>query len=159
MEDYIPYLRKMIGHAKCLSVGVSALIINKKGRILLEKRKDNGLYCLPGGSVDYEEKVNDALKREVFEETGISLQNPTLFAIRSGKDTTIHYPNDDITNYVVLSFISYLDEEPLPHPHDQESTEVFFCEIENLPPKEAFLGDDTDLISKFLLHHFEVSVD
>jgi hypothetical protein len=103
MEDYIAYLRKQIGHAlpqrrfECLSW-------MRRARFSWKNDVDNGLYCLPGGSIDYEEKVLDGLKSEIREETGISLQKATLFMIQSGKRTTLHYPNGDITNYVVLSF-------------------------------------------------------
>ena len=42
--DYIPYIRKKVGHDEILSVSLAALIVNHEGKILLEKRKDNGLY-------------------------------------------------------------------------------------------------------------------
>ena len=50
--DYIPYIRKKVGHDEILSVSLAALIVNHEGKILLEKRRDNGLYSLPGGSID-----------------------------------------------------------------------------------------------------------
>jgi ADP-ribose pyrophosphatase len=160
MEDYIAYLRKKIGHAPCLSVGVSALILDEQGRILLEKRQDNGLYCLPGGSIDFEEKVLEGLKREIFEETGISLQKAALFMIQSGPNTTLHYPNGDITNYVVLTFIASLkDSEAHIAPHDQESSEVFFCAIRDLPSEAKFLPDDVKVLKKYFAQDFSVTVD
>jgi 8-oxo-dGTP pyrophosphatase MutT (NUDIX family) len=160
MEDYIAYLRKQIGHARCLSVGLSALVVNEKGEILLEKRRDNGLYCLPGGSIDYEEKVLDGLKREIWEETGISLQKATLFMVQSGKRTTLQYPNGDITNYVVLTFYCPLAMKAATiKPHDQESVEVFFCPLEQLPKEDAFLPGDVIVLHKYLQHDFSVQVD
>jgi len=160
MEDYIAYLRRQIGHARCISVGLSALVVNSKGEILLEKRRDNGLYCLPGGSIDYEEKVLDGLKREIWEETGISLQNATLFMVQSGERTTLHYPNGDITNYVVLTFYCPLEGKADPiKPHDQESLEVFFCPLERLPNEKEILPDDVIVLHKYLQHDFSVLVD
>ena len=38
--DYIPYIRKKVGHDEILSVSLAALIVNHEGKILLEKRRD-----------------------------------------------------------------------------------------------------------------------
>ena len=83
--DYIPYLRKKIGHDKCLSVGLTAMVFNQKGEVLIERRKDNGKYCFPGGSIDLNETVLEGLKREIKEETGIESKNSSLVSIRSGE--------------------------------------------------------------------------
>lgn len=101
-KDYIPYIRKMVGHKRIISVGLSALIINEKNEILLEKRSDNSLFCLPGGSLDFDETVIEGVKREVKEETGIALDEVHLFLIISGKKEQFIYPNKDITDYVDL---------------------------------------------------------
>jgi len=160
MEDYIHYLRSLIGHERCLSVGLSAILVDPEGRILLEKRQDNGLYCLPGGSIDYEEEVLDGLKREIREETGISLQKASLFMIQSGKKTTLHYPNGDITNYIDITFIAYLSKsEAVIATHDKESSEVFFCSIGELPSRDKLLSCDIRIIDKYLAKKFEVTID
>ena len=56
------------------NIGCAVIIKNKQGQILLGKRKNTcrfGLYGLPGGKIDKEEKAADALRRELFEETGL----------------------------------------------------------------------------------------
>lgn len=51
---------------------VRAVVINEKGHILVMKTNNN-IYMLPGGKIDDGESNEEALKREVLEEAGISL--------------------------------------------------------------------------------------
>jgi 8-oxo-dGTP diphosphatase len=57
-------------------VAVGALIIDQD-KILLVKRKNEpgqGLWSIPGGVVELGERVEDAVKREVKEETGMTIK-------------------------------------------------------------------------------------
>lgn len=56
-------------------VGCGAAIL-REGRLLLVKRlkaPEAGCWNLPGGKVDFGERVADAVKREVFEELGVGI--------------------------------------------------------------------------------------
>jgi mutator protein MutT len=64
-------------------LGVGALIF-EKGRILLAERgKDplKGWWSLPGGIVETGEKLADAMRREVREETGLEVEVVSMFEI------------------------------------------------------------------------------
>jgi len=58
-------------------VAVRAIIVNEKGQILILKRSDNqfqaGRWCLPGGKVDFGESAEEALIKEVAEETALNV--------------------------------------------------------------------------------------
>jgi ADP-ribose pyrophosphatase YjhB (NUDIX family) len=58
-----------------IRVRVGALLF-EKGRVLLisHKKNDQVYWLLPGGGVDYGEKLPDALKREVFEELSAEIK-------------------------------------------------------------------------------------
>lgn len=43
--------------------------------VLLIRRRDTGLWALPGGFVDQDETALSAAKREVLEETGLDIQS------------------------------------------------------------------------------------
>lgn len=61
-------------------VGVGAIIVCN-GKILLEKRKsepERGKWSVPGGLVELGESTEQAVIREVEEETGIVVENPKL---------------------------------------------------------------------------------
>jgi 8-oxo-dGTP pyrophosphatase MutT (NUDIX family) len=49
-------------------------IVTQTGKVLLLKMSHTGLYCVPGGGVELAETLEDALKREVKEEAGISIE-------------------------------------------------------------------------------------
>ena len=60
-------------------VSVMAWIENQFGDVLLLKQKrGNRLWTLPGGKVRRRESLREALKREVFEETGLKIHSPVI---------------------------------------------------------------------------------
>ncbi len=63
-------------------VAVGGLIENEEGKVLMVKSPDRG-WEIPGGQVEAEETLTDALKREVKEETGIDIEVGDLKAIHS----------------------------------------------------------------------------
>ena len=56
-----------------LRLGVGAIVLNNKNRVFVGKRKDNPVdkWQMPQGGVNKGEKLIDAMKRELEEETGI----------------------------------------------------------------------------------------
>lgn len=95
-NGYINEMRKQIGHDLIMVTACGVIIENEKREILLQRRQDNGLWGLPGGSMEPGEKFEEAAKREVFEEVGIKIDELRLFGIYSGEDRIITYPNGDI---------------------------------------------------------------
>lgn len=158
--DYIPSIRKYIGHDPMLSVGVCAIIENQKGEILLEKRHDNGTFCLPGGAIELNETVLEGLRREILEETGIQLNSPKLFLILSGEKEVFYYPNGDITHYVDLIFYDKIDTEKDSFlPQDQESDSIRFYSLDSLPPDQQLLRGTKRILDKLKKKDFNVIVD
>ena len=105
MSGYILELRKVLGHRPLLQVGASVIVENEKGEILLQKRADNRCWGYAGGSLELDEVVEDAAKRELLEETGLIALEMELFGVYSGKDTHYVYPNGDEVSNVDIVFL------------------------------------------------------
>ena len=85
-------------------IGVSA-IVEKEGKILLVKEK-SGEVNLPGGKVEFGEKIVDALKREFREETEGEIEPKYIVGI-------YHVPKSRTGDSVVIFvFASKVLKEP-----------------------------------------------
>lgn len=132
MSNYIMDLRSIVGHRPLLQVGASVIVEDKKGRILLQKRSDNHCWGYSGGSVELDEKVEDAAKRELYEETGLTANILELFGIFSGKETHYIYPNGDEVSNVDIVFICKNYSGELKRQEDEVEQLKFFA-IEEVP--------------------------
>lgn len=73
---------KLIPGRNYIGLGVGAVILNEKGKILLMKRSKKlayhrttiGLWSIPGGEVEFGEMVTEAVRREVKEELGVEIE-------------------------------------------------------------------------------------
>ncbi len=91
--------------ARELRPGVAAVIQNGEGRILLQRRSDNALWGLPGGSVEIGESVRDAIVREVREETGLTVEIVRLIGVYSDpRIQIVRYPDGNVVHYVSTLF-------------------------------------------------------
>jgi len=64
-------------------IGVFALIFDNQGRILLGHRRDTDWWNLPGGGMELGETVDEAVRREVREETGLEVEVERLVGVYS----------------------------------------------------------------------------
>src|SRR5436305_14023154 len=72
----------MMTNSARFRIGVSAIIF-EQGRILLAHRRDIDWWNLPGGGMEVGETVEEALRREVREETGLEVQVEHLVGVYS----------------------------------------------------------------------------
>ena len=103
-------------------------VILKNRKILLIKRKNQpfkGKWALPGGFVEYGEKTEDAVIREVFEETGFTTKINSLVGVYSD-------PNRDPRGHTV-SIVYVMDICKGKLESGDDACEAKFFEINNLP--------------------------
>jgi ADP-ribose pyrophosphatase YjhB (NUDIX family) len=84
---------------------VSAVIFDRRGRLLLQQRSDGGQWGLPGGSVEVGESVRAAVIREVREETGLRVRVRRLIGVYSEpRLQVVRYPDGNVWHYVSVCF-------------------------------------------------------
>lgn len=74
-------------------VGVYGILIKDKKILLIKKSRGayKGMFDLPGGGIEFGEKIESALKREFMEETGITIKDYSFF---SNNEYFCDYIND-----------------------------------------------------------------
>jgi 8-oxo-dGTP diphosphatase len=83
VENYhMPHLPEPVAGSARFRVAVSALIFDH-GRVLLAHRRDIDWWNLPGGGMEPGETVDEAVVREVFEETGLTVEIERLVGVYS----------------------------------------------------------------------------
>ncbi|WLQ33463.1 NUDIX domain-containing protein [Streptomyces castrisilvae] len=63
------------------SVSVAGVVVREDGRVLVIRRADNGAWEPPGGVLELAEAPEDGVRREVYEETGITVRVDRLTGV------------------------------------------------------------------------------
>lgn len=63
------------------SVSVAGVVVDDRGRALILRRRDNSHWEPPGGVLEHGETIEDGLRREVFEETGLKIEPGPLTGV------------------------------------------------------------------------------
>lgn len=86
-----------------VKAGVGIIIIDNEGKIVLERRRDNGMWGLPGGRIEPGESVLETAVREAKEETGLHVRITGLVGVYSDPSDgrIVTYPdNGDVAHLV-----------------------------------------------------------
>jgi ADP-ribose pyrophosphatase YjhB (NUDIX family) len=117
-----------------VSVGCTAIIFDAdRARLLLQRRRDNGKWCLPGGQLEAGESAEEACMREVLEEMGLHVRVIRLIGIYTTPHRLIAYADGDRYQLVSLTFEAEVISEELRL--SEETTEFGYfapAEIESL---------------------------
>jgi ADP-ribose pyrophosphatase YjhB (NUDIX family) len=94
-----------IGKTGKILVGCGAIVFDeKREKVLLIRRTDNGQWCHPGGALEPGESVIEAVEREVFEETGLRVRAGRLIGVYSNPNRVVEYAGGDRFHVISFSF-------------------------------------------------------
>lgn len=131
MSPYFRALRESVGHGLLLLPGVTAVVFDDAGRILLGKCADNGQWALIAGMMDPGEQPAETIVREVYEETAVHVIPERITSVLTQPITT--YPNGDQCEYVDITFrCRAIGGEA--RVNDDESLAVGWFALDDLPP-------------------------
>jgi len=117
-------------------VGAYGILINENKILLIKKSRGayRGMYDFPGGGIEFNERIEEALKREFIEETGVILDNFSFldynehfcdYLSEGGENRSLHH----IAFYFkVFGNVDKIKEEP----DGQDSLGAELVDIDNL---------------------------
>jgi ADP-ribose pyrophosphatase YjhB (NUDIX family)/GNAT superfamily N-acetyltransferase len=130
IPEFVQVLRSHVGTDLLWMPGVSAVVRNARGEVLLVRRSDNGQWALVSGILEPGEQPAVGLAREIEEETGVVAEVEALTGVWTLPEVT--YPNGDRAQYLDLCFLArHVSGEA--RVNDDESLEVGWFAAEELP--------------------------
>ena len=82
--------------ANSLVPAASAVVVDKSGRIVLQRRRDNEMWALPGGAMELGESVAQCAIRETREETGLDVEVTGVVGIYSDPKHVFAYDDGEV---------------------------------------------------------------
>lgn len=147
---YPVFIRMCMGELRhkipILQDGSAAIIENLQGEILLQRRKDNDRWGLPGGRQELGERFKEVIIREIKEETNLEVKEEDLelLDIISGLSRKKEYPNGDVViNNTALYLVKKYSGDLI---RDDESKDMKFFSLDSLPKNQH----DPDLIKVYI---------
>ena len=111
---------------------IYAIVRDGDGRVLLVRRTDDGNWELPGGRIEVGETASEAVRREVYEESGITIALTGVSGIYSDPGHIVVYPVEGARQQVAICVHARPvrpDERPRPD-HDEATAAAWFTVAE-----------------------------
>lgn len=134
IPPFITALRAHIGTEMLWLPGVSGVVLDGNGRILLAQRVDDERWTVISGILEPGEEPAAGLAREVLEETGVRVHVEAFSALSVTEP--ILYGNGDRSQYIDLCFVCRpvdAGEAAAAHVADDESLAVGWFAPDELP--------------------------
>ncbi|MFE9843803.1 NUDIX hydrolase [Streptomyces goshikiensis] len=136
--EYIRAIRASAGHRLLLLPGVTAVVFDDRGRVLLGRRSDTGRWSVVGGIAEPGEQPAQTAVREVYEETAVRCVPERVVLVQMLQPVT--YANGDLCQFQDITFRCRATGGEA-RVNDHESLEVAWFEPDALPALEPFALD------------------
>ncbi|MBM7776057.1 ADP-ribose pyrophosphatase YjhB (NUDIX family) [Actinokineospora baliensis] len=147
MKDYLRQLRAAVGTAPLILTGANVVVVDESGRVLLIERADTHDWGLPGGLLDPGESLEDCGRREVFEETGVKVEELDLLGVFSGPEFYYKCPNGDEIHNVTAAYVARVPDGVAVSADLDEAFSARFFALDDLPP--AILPPEVPIIERY----------
>lgn len=130
-------------------LGVTGLLINAEQEWLVVKKRYGGLkgkWSLPAGFVNAGETVDEAIVREMKEETGINCKVKGLIGLRTG------VIQSEISDNMLIFLMEATEKQIIKIQED----ELF--DVQFLDPMELIRSEDSSIMLKYILEKTDAEV-
>jgi 8-oxo-dGTP pyrophosphatase MutT (NUDIX family) len=135
ISTYFQQLRNQIGHDLLQIPGVAAVIHDQAGRILLQQNTGDYTWSLPAGSIEPGETPAQAIVREVWEETSLTVKPIQILGVFGGENYRHTYANGDRVEYLVVLFkCEAIAGRETMGGRDGETADLQYFAPEEMPP-------------------------
>ncbi|GAA2273433.1 NUDIX domain-containing protein [Streptomyces hawaiiensis] len=120
--------------ANSLVPAASTIVVDDSGRILLQRRRDNGMWALPGGAMHIGESLPDCAVRETREETGFDIEIIGIVGTYTNPRHVFAYDDGEVRQEFSICFLARPVSGQLAV--SEESTDVRWfepTEVDELP--------------------------
>ncbi|MHC0431751.1 NUDIX hydrolase [Streptomyces sp. O3] len=133
--DFIRDIRATAGHQLLSLPGVTAIVFDDEGRVLLGRRTDTGRWAVIGGIPEPGEQPAACAVREVYEETAVRCEVERIVLVQAREPLT--YPNGDVCQFMDIT-VRCRAVSGEARANDDESLDVAWFAVDALPELEEF---------------------
>ncbi len=138
----VPFLRPYFRLTRGMTLGAQGVVLDSSDRVLLIRHGYQPGWRFPGGGVEWRETLEEALARELFEETGVRIAGrPSLHGV-FGNFTVL--PSDHVALFVIREW----DQPQVPEPNREIAAQGFF-------PRDALPEDTVRPVRRRLAEIFD----
>ena len=144
-QDYVRDLRAALGPRPVNFVGAAGVIQNGAGEVLLLRRVGSDRWGLVTGISELGEALEETLRREMEEETGLTLHRARLLDMLSPAGLSRVANGDEFYSYTALFRVTGWSGTP--RPDGVEIAEARFFPLHSLPPLNRLGEKARDVLS------------
>ena len=119
---------------------IAVAIVNDNGEVLLQRRRDVNKWCIISGHVEFGETVEQAVLREIEEETNLKAEIVRFIGVYSSPDFQTYRYNNITVQYVTSYFKARVRGDISPGFSNSETQELQFFHQDRLPIDIAMIN-------------------